>query len=224
MPKKRIMREIELVIFDCDGVLVDSEMISASVIADVIRPLGIDMTTEEAYRQFVGGSMAATIQYVTDQIGRTPDFNIQERYRKLSFERYQQEMQPVEGVVEILENLKVKKCVGSNGPRSKINLNLEITQLNRFFSDDSIFSAYDIEKWKPEPDLYYLAASKMGVNPEQCLVVEDSINGMKAAATAGMTCFGISYPIKPLPRDIIGAEIFDHMSDIQAKMREIGII
>ena len=144
----------KLVIFDCDGVLVDSEMISAKVIADVIRPLGVNMTTEEAFKEFVGGSLAKTIEYVEEKIGRQGSFDIENEYRKRTFDAYRKQMKPVSGIVEILENLSVQKCVASNGPKNKIELNLEVAGLNIYFRRSEIFSAYDIQVWKPAPDLY----------------------------------------------------------------------
>ena len=218
------MKNIELVIFDCDGVLVDSEIISARIIAEVIRPLGINMTTEESYKKFVGGSMEKTLRFVRETLGREPEIDIENEYRTKSFAAYKKHMKPVDGIVEILKNISVHKCVGSNGPKSKIELNLDITGLNKYFDQEKIFSAYDIQKWKPEPDLYLHAAKSFNIEPKNCLVIEDSINGLKAANTAGMISFGINHPMKPLPTNIQGSTIFNHMDEIKNKMQEIGII
>ena len=218
------MSRYKLVIFDCDGVLVDSEMISASIIADVLRSVGINMTTEESYRTFVGGSMEKTLSYVQSRLGYMPDVDIEGKYRKLSFSAYKEKMKPVNGVTPILESLRINKCVGSNGPRKKIDLNLEITGLNKYFESDHIFSAYDIQKWKPDPALYLNAAKQFYCEPSECIVIEDSIHGLKAAEAAGMKSFGLSYPMKPLPENIHGAEVFDSMHMIKERLNQIGVL
>ena len=218
------MSNINLVIFDCDGVLVDSEMISAEIIADVLRPVGIHMTVEEAYKTFVGGSMGKTISYVEERLGYKPDYDIEQSYRRLSFEAYRKRMRPVDGIIDVLNNLKVPKCVASNGPRAKIDLNLQLTGLDKFFRNEKIFSAYDIQKWKPDPALYLKAANEYDVRPNECLVIEDSIHGLQAAAAAGMKSFGLSYPLKPLPNDIIGAEIHIDMYSIGNRLMDLNLI
>jgi len=214
----------KLVIFDCDGVLVDSEMISAKVIADVIRPLGVNMTTEEAFKEFVGGSMAKTIEYVEEKIGRQGSFDIENEYRKRTFDAYRKQMKPVSGIVEILENLSVQKCVASNGPKNKIELNLEVAGLNIYFRRSEIFSAYDIQVWKPAPDLYLNAARTMGVKPSECIVLEDSVNGLHAASSASMLCLGNNNPLKPLPEDIHGTEVYNDLHEIGNRLMSMGLM
>ena len=218
------MSNYKLIIFDCDGVLVDSEMISAKVIADVIRPLGIDLSVEESYKTFVGGSMAKTLAYVEERIGKVTNVDIEKEYRRISFEEYQESMRSVNGVIEILENLKIDKCVGSNGPRHKIELNLELTDLKKFFRDETIFSAYDIQKWKPDPGLYLNAARTMGVSAEECIVIEDSVHGLMAARSAGMFCLGNSFHLNPLPDDIDGTEIYNNMYEVKDRLRSLRLL
>ncbi|MEE9374061.1 MAG: HAD family hydrolase [Saprospiraceae bacterium] len=215
------MIDYKLVIFDCDGVLVDSEMLSAQVIADVLETVGIKMTAEESYKTFVGGSMQKTLDYVKEQLGYVPDVDIQGEYRKLSFAAYREKLTPVEGVVNILDQLKTSVCVASNGPKYKIQLNLQITGLSKYFHDDHIFSAYDLQKWKPDPALYLNAAKVCKVHPSECIVIEDSIHGLHAAESAGMKCLGISYPIKPLPQNIGAAEVFPTMDYICNRLQEL---
>ncbi len=214
----------KLVIFDCDGVLVDSEMISAEVIADVIRPLGVNMTTEEAFREFVGGSMSETIIYVEKKMGRPPPIDIEKEYRKRTFEAYKKEMKPVAGVEAILDRLSIKKCVASNGPKNKINFNLEVAGLSKYFEQRQIFSAYDIEIWKPAPDLYLNAARTMGAEPNECIVVEDSVNGLHAASSAGILCLGNSNPLKPLPEDIVRTEVYRDLYEIGNRLKSLGVM
>lgn len=185
------MEEVKLVIFDCDGVLVDSEMISCRVFTEMIRELGVDISESQVYKDLVGGSMAKSIAYVESLLGYKleREFFTQD-YRDRSFEAYKNEMQPVQGITKVLSNLKVPYCVGSNGPQEKIKLNLEITGLDKYFIKERIFSAYDLKKWKPDPALYLHAAEQMKVAPKNCLVVEDSRNGILAAIHAGMQPIG----------------------------------
>ena len=162
----------ELVIFDCDGVLVDSEFISSKVLSSIFISIGIDMSPQDVFDTLRGGSMEKTIKFAESKIGKLP-VDIEKEYRVRSFEAYRKEMKPIPGVVDLLSNLKVSKCVGSNGPHSKIKLNLEVTGLDAYFEEQHIFSAYDVQKWKPEPDLYLHIAKIFNVLPEQCLVIED---------------------------------------------------
>lgn len=218
------MSKYKLVIFDCDGVLVDSEMISAEIIAEVLQQVGIEMTTEESYKTFVGGSMAKTLAYVEERLGYLPEFDIEKHYRKLSFEAYNKKMKPVKGVEKILKSLTAEKCVASNGPKSKIDLNLSITGLQKYFDADKIYSAYDIQKWKPDPSLYLMSAEKNNVDPSECIVIEDSIHGLKAAEAAGMKSFGISYPLKPLPFGINGSEVYQDMNSIFHRLKKLDVV
>ena len=215
------MKNYKLIIFDCDGVLVDSEMISAKAIADVIRPLGIEMTTEQAFVEFVGGSMVKTLAFVEEKIGRPAPFDIEKEYRRITFDAYRKEMKPVNGIEDILDFLSIDKCVASNGPKNKVNLNLEVTGLKQYFPEHHIFSAYDIEIWKPNPDLYLHAAKRMGFKPSECIVIEDSVNGLKAANSAGMLCLAHSNPLKPLPEDIPMTEVFNDMHEIKLRLNSL---
>ncbi|MBB1489925.1 HAD-IA family hydrolase, partial [Oceanospirillum sp. D5] len=100
-------------------------------------------------------------------------------YRARTFETFKKEIQPIKGIKEVLENLKIPFCTASSGPENKIRLNLELTGLLPFFGDN-IFSCYTIQKWKPEPDVFLWAAKTMGFQPNECLVVEDSVSGVEA--------------------------------------------
>lgn len=185
------MAKVELIIFDCDGVLVDSELISCRVFTEMIRELGVEISEHRVYQDLVGGSMAKSIAYVEKLIGKPLEKSFfTNDYRQRSFEAYKKEMKPVEGIIELITSLTIPYCVGSNGPKDKIRLNLGITGLDQYFKDDHIFSAYDIKKWKPAPDLFLHAATVMGAVPKSCLVIEDSRNGIMAAINAKMHCLG----------------------------------
>lgn len=214
-------KPIELVIFDCDGVLVDSEMISSRVLSDIFEEIGITLSPAAVYEKFRGGSMNNTLQYVEDQLKTPIPIDLENEYRKRSFIAYRNEMKAVDGIENILSSLKVKKCVGSNGPQSKIKINLEVTGLSQYFHNDHIHSAYDIQKWKPLPDLYLYAAELHRVNPAHCLVVEDSIHGAQAAQAAGMRCLGYAADTAPADFHAVKAIAINHMSDIDTHFPEL---
>lgn len=205
--------DIELIIFDCDGVLVDSELISSKVMSDIFKSIGIDMSPHEVFEELRGGSMKNTIAFVESKIGTLP-IDLEKEYRQRSYEAYRNEMKPIPGIVEVLSTLRIDKCVGSNGPQSKIKLNLEITDLDRFFDDKHIFSAYDIQKWKPDPSLYLYAADKFDLPPEKCLVIEDSISGATAALDAGIQCLGYARDTAPDEFQAVQAVPIHRMADI----------
>lgn len=213
--------EIELVIFDCDGVLVDSELISSRIMAEIFTEMGLPMTMEEVFNTLRGGSMKNTLNFVKTKLGREIDFDLESEYRRRSFDAYQKEMKAIEGIEDILNGLQVPFCVGSNGPQHKIKLNLDITGLRQYFKDEHIFSAYDIQTWKPLPDLYQHAAAHFNISPRKCLVIEDSIGGATAAREAGMTCFGYCRDTDKNDLKSVGARPIESMSEIRTLLADI---
>lgn len=210
----------QLVIFDCDGVLVDSELISSRVLSEIFIELGLHMSAKDVFDKLRGGSMEKTLAFVESQIGKF-DYDIEKVYRKRSFEAYRNEMKPIEGVEQILKSLDISCCVGSNGPQHKIKLNLEVTGLIKYFKEEHIFSSYDINVWKPKPDLYLHAASRFNVDPAECIVIEDSISGATAAREAEIKCYGFARDTKAEDLEAVGAipiqkmiELFDLEPDI----------
>lgn len=176
---------IQLIIFDCDGVLVDSEPISCRIVAEELQKLGLDISIEEAKNRFAGTSLDTIRQYFKDQVGKPVPDNFEEIYRERSHAAFEAELQAVPGIESALKALRLPRCVGSNGPGFKVEANLKITGLRKYFGDE-LFSAYDIQRWKPDPELYLHAAKTMNFSPENCLVVEDSLAGVQAAIAAGM--------------------------------------
>lgn len=205
---------VQLIIFDCDGVLVDSEHISSRVMSEIFVELGLNLSPDEVFENLRGGSMKNTIQFVKDHLGEDFDFDLEAAYRQRSFDAYQNEMTAIEGVESLLKQLKIRACVGSNGPQHKIKLNLDITGLRQYFNDENIFSAYDIQVWKPKPDLYLGIADRFNIPPQNCVVVEDSLSGAKAAQAAGIRCYGYTRDTPAKDFQEIGAIPIDHMSRI----------
>lgn len=168
------------IIFDCDGVLVDSESISSAVLTDMATELGAAISKDEALHHFTGKSLKFCLDYIEKTLGKPLPTNFDVEFRKRSFEQFSLHLQPIDGIHELLHSLSIPFCVASSGPTEKIIRNLTTTHLFPFF-EGNIFSSYDIQSWKPEPDIFLHAAKKMGFEVSECLVIEDSITGVQAA-------------------------------------------
>ena len=183
------MSKYKCIIFDCDGVLIDSESIAIGVLVDMANHLGANMDFKESMIDLKGKSLNSCMALISKRIGNSLPINFESDYRINTFETFRKKIQPIKGIKDVVENLNLPFCVASSGPENKIRLNLEITGLLPFF-EGNIFSCYAIQKWKPEPDIFLWAAETMGFKPEECLVVEDSISGVRAAKSGGFDVFG----------------------------------
>jgi HAD superfamily hydrolase (TIGR01509 family) len=181
----------ELIIFDCDGVLVDSESISVSVLCDFVRAAGADIGEEEAYRLFLGRSMAAVEEALRSEFGLRLSAAQIDGIRAETFRRFRRELKPMPGAAETLSRLKVPRCVASSSSLERVRLSLDLTGLLEML-EPHIYSASMVARGKPAPDLFLHAAKLMGVRPEDCVVVEDSPAGIKAARRAGMRVFAFT--------------------------------
>ena len=204
-----VSRSYELVVFDCDGVLVDSERLAVHTEAEILSSLGWPLTEAEVIERFVGRSAEYMHAQIEAQLGRPIDWEqeFESRYREV-FER---ELRPVEGIAEALRALEKPSCVASSGTHAKIRFSLGLTGLLEHFQG-RIFSAQDVARGKPAPDLFLRAANQMGVRPGACAVVEDSPAGIEAALAAGMGTFAYAggvVPAERLQRD--GVLVFDDM-------------
>ena len=210
-----------LVIFDCDGVLVDSERLSIRVDMVYLERLGWPMPEAEIVERFVGRSDADMRAAIQAQLGGPIPADIDEEFETLYRETLERELEAVEGVVDVLEALEregVPVCVASSGTNAKIARSLARTGLARFFGD-RIFSATDVEHGKPAPDLFLHAATTIGVDPSRCAVIEDSVYGIQAALAAGMRAFGYAGGVTPGERlRTPGADValFDDMAELVA--------
>ncbi len=180
-----------LVIFDCDGVLVDSEPISIAVLIDVIRAAGGSITEEAAYLHFLGRSMKSVSEILHAEFGfALTSIHLDEIRAELA-RRFERELKPVTGIREALDNLPTSRCVASSGSPERIRLSLRLTGLLELL-EPHLYSASMVEKGKPAPDLFLHAAAGMGVRPEACIVIEDSPAGIMAAKAAGMRVFAFT--------------------------------
>ncbi|GGJ64148.1 HAD family hydrolase [Streptomyces brasiliensis] len=185
----------DLVIFDNDGVLVDSEPISNRLLAGYLTELGHPTTYEDSIRDYMGSAMHRVHDLVLERTGqRLPD-DFDDVFHASVFAAFERELQPVSGVVGVLEKLAadgVPYCVASSGSHERIRVGHRTTGLDRWFDESRIFSSQDVGRGKPAPDLFLYAAERMGVAPEQCVVVEDSPLGVRAAVAAGMDVYGFT--------------------------------
>jgi HAD superfamily hydrolase (TIGR01509 family) len=201
------------VIFDCDGVLVDTEDISIGTLVQMGNKLGANIDFEFAMVNFLGKSLEYCFEFIEQRCTeRFPD-DFEKQYRTISFERFQNELQPIEGVKKLIEKLEIPFCVASNGPLNKMQLNLKTVGLDGLFGDN-VFSAYQIHKFKPDPALFLHAAATLGFKPEECVVIEDSDVGVKAAIDGGFDVFGFANPRSESLLKKEGAKLFYHMNEL----------
>ncbi|ELS55339.1 HAD family hydrolase [Streptomyces viridochromogenes] len=185
----------DLVIFDNDGVLVDSEPISNRLLAAYLTELGHPTTYEDSIRDYMGSAMHRIHDLVRERTGQLLPEDFDDVFHARVFAAFERELKAVAGVVDVLEKLvgeEVPYCVASSGSHERIRVGHRTTGLERFFEDGRIFSSQDVGRGKPAPDLFLYAAERMGVAPERCVVVEDSPLGVRAAVAAGMDVYGFT--------------------------------
>ncbi|HET7570371.1 MAG TPA: HAD family phosphatase [Gammaproteobacteria bacterium] len=181
----------DLVIFDCDGVLVDSERIANRVFCEMLNELGLHVSLQDMFDRFVGLSMPQCVELIAEMHGEPPPPTFVAELRQRTAPALKAEIEPVRGVAEVLAKLRVPYCVASSGEHEKIRLTLGATGLLKYF-EGRIFSVADVENPKPAPDVFLFAASQLGANPSACVVIEDTPVGVRAAVAAGMTALGFA--------------------------------
>ncbi|MFE5602489.1 HAD family hydrolase [Streptomyces coelicoflavus] len=185
----------DLVIFDNDGVLVDSEPISNRLLAGYLTELGHPTSYEDSLRDYMGGAMHRVHDLVLERTGRRLPEDFDDVFHGRVFAAFERELEPVPGAVGVLEKLAadgVAYCVASSGSHERIRVGHRKAGLDRWFDDGRIFSSQDVGRGKPAPDLFLHAAGRMGVAPERCAVIEDSPLGVQAAVAAGMDVYGFT--------------------------------
>ena len=213
--------EIDAIIFDCDGTLVDSEPITVQVLVDHVSEFGLKLDYEEALALFVGRDMTMIVEVLEKQMKKSLPGDFVEEYRRRQEIELRRSVQLIPGAMELVTEIEksgnLAYCVASNAPQRKIFLNLEVTGLNRFFKQPLIFSAYDIQKWKPDPALFLHAAERIGVTPGRCVVIEDSVAGIEAGIAAGMKTIGYSPSPARQPTDQV--PFVHHLTDLMPILR-----
>jgi HAD superfamily hydrolase (TIGR01509 family) len=186
----------ELVIFDCDGVLIDSERLAVKIDVEVLRELGWTLSEAEVIDRFVGRSDRDTQAAIEAHLGRKLPDSWPEQVQSLYRNVFADELVPVAGVLDALEQITIRSCVASSGTHDYLRYTLELTGLYERFAG-RIFSAEDVARGKPAPDLFLYAAGRMGAEPDECVVVEDSRSGVEAARAAGMRVLGFTGGLSP---------------------------
>jgi HAD superfamily hydrolase (TIGR01509 family) len=210
-----------LVIFDCDGVLVDSEPIANTSFSRAIKPHGLDWSVEETMRRLMGRSLKSAVEICEAEIGRKLPDDFLEKMQAITYRNFRAApLMPVAGVKEAvlaLHKAGIATCVASSGALEKMRFTLGLTGLWELF-DGRVYSSAQVPRGKPFPDLFLHAASAMNAQPTDCMVIEDSVPGIQAAHAAGMRA--LAYAGAPYAdRGALaaeGAELFDDMKTLPA--------
>jgi HAD superfamily hydrolase (TIGR01509 family) len=180
----------ELVVFDFDGVLVDSEVISNEVLAAVLTVLDYPLSTADCHRRFTGLKIEAIREMIEAELGHAFSPRLEEMVRDESYRRLASELKMVRGADALLRALEGPRCIASNSGPRWIDLGLRATGLEPFFRPEIRFSAAQVARGKPAPDVFLHAAASMGTDPAACVVIEDSVHGVHGARAAGMRVLG----------------------------------
>jgi HAD superfamily hydrolase (TIGR01509 family) len=211
------MRDLQLVIFDCDGVLVDSEVISNDVLARSLTEQGLPTTLAQARRDYQGLLLAEIDSRAQAKLGRPLAEDWLKRYERDRAAVFRRELRAVPGVAEAVRRIKAagaRVCVASQGKLEKTRLSLKLTKLDPLFGDEALFSAYSVPRGKPHPDLFLHAAQTMAVEPARCAVVEDTPSGVTAAVAAGMRVLGYAADSDATALREAGAAVFMAMEEL----------
>lgn len=180
---------MELIIFDCDGVLIDSEVIACSAEAEALAEIGYEISFERVVERFLGVSSNEMYAQIEFEMGRDLPTDFSCRVKQRISEKYRTELRPIDGIKEVLASLKTRNCVASSSLPEKLALGLIETGLFELLYPH-IFSTVLVERGKPNPDLFLYSANALGVRPSACMVIEDSAHGITAARAAGMRAIG----------------------------------
>lgn len=206
---------INCIIFDCDGTLVDSENLFNRALSHKLKERSIELSADQLVARFRGVKFATVLSALSSEYKVELGETFAKEYRALVQLYFKQELKACEGVADTLPQIEVAMCVASNGPLAKMQLAISVTGLAGYFGDD-LFSAYEVDSWKPDPGLFLNAAKKMGFKPAECLVLEDSAVGIKAAEAAGMK--PLLYDPNHIHTAITGIERIHHFSDVLSRL------
>ena len=211
----------DLILFDCDGVLVDSEPIADRIFPEVLAAEGIVIPQDEVRELFTGYSLKSCLERIEERLGAPVPVGLPRKYYDRLFAEFEKSLKPVPGIIEVLNLIPYPFCVASSGEHEKMRVTLGITGLLPKFTG-RMFSATGVAHGKPAPDLFLYAAEKCGADPKKCAVVEDSMPGIKAAVAAGMAAFAYvnsSDPKTPEPFKQNGAVVFNAMKNLPGLLK-----
>jgi HAD superfamily hydrolase (TIGR01509 family) len=215
-------KRFDLVIFDCDGVLVDSELITNRIFVRMLNALGLALSLEDMFEQFVGRSMPQCLAIVTGLLGRPVPVDFEEEFQRRSASALKSELKAVADIESVLAALTVPFCVASSGTHDKMRTTLGATGLLPQFAG-KMYSVTEVARSKPYPDVFLHAASRQGVAPAACAVIEDTPTGVRAGVAAGMTVFGYCALTSRASLTAAGAHhTFERMREL-AELLAIGI-
>ena len=208
---------MDLIIFDCDGTLVDSEFLCNLALQQQLAEFGINSDAEELMAMYRGVKLNVTLSCLESEFKMTfpssfiPDYRLKVRHL------FDQQLKANVGVDELLASLTIPFCVASSAPRAKIEHALKVTGLAKYFVSENIFSSYEIDSWKPEPDIFLHAAKTMKFEPAQCCVIEDSLVGLQAANAAKMK--SVYYAPELLDKNPFASVQIQHMSELMDSIK-----
>ena len=185
------MSKYKCVIFDCDGVLVDSEPIGNQILVDMANKLGANIDLSFAMKHFKGSHFKECVKIISTLANHPIPESFETEYRKRSLVAFEKHLKPITGVTQVVEQLRLPFCVASSGMESKMRFNLNLVGLLPYF-ENKLFSCYNIQKFKPDPDVFLWAAKTMGFKPHECIVIEDSLLGVQGAINGGFDVFGFT--------------------------------
>ncbi|MEO8667662.1 MAG: HAD family hydrolase [Bauldia sp.] len=217
------MEAFELVIFDCDGVLVDSEVLACGALRDMLASYHVHVSIDDIFQRFLGRSFSAVADYYLKAAGHPLPDRFRDDYRQCLFETFAASLKPIPHIATVLAGLDRPYCLASSSDIERIGLALSITGLRPYFGD-RVFNAAMVEHGKPAPDLFLFAANRMGTPAAQTLVVEDTVSGVRAGKAAGMTVWGFTGGSHCAGRDVGGMlaaagadRIFASMADFRPR-------
>jgi len=206
--------EHKCIIFDSDGVLVDSETLSAKVFREMAMELGFDLDFETAVEHFAGTSMKENLLFIQENIQGPLAVDFEKEFRERTYKVFKTDLKAVNGIADLIKKLGIPFCVASSGPMEKIRLNLGLVNLLDHF-ENKIYSSYDIGSWKPEPGIFLHAAKRMGFEPEECAVIEDSASGIRAAIAGGFKVYALANEKKKKTFEQLGGIAFENMKELE---------
>ena len=192
MVARKLSSLYRAIIFDFDGVLADSEVLSNSVIAEIVSEFGVPTSLDDAYRTFMGKRLSEVIETIERVIGRKLPDDFADRYQERTFAAFRRGLKPIEGAREFVEAWRqFPSCIASSSSPERLALSLEVLNMAALF-EGRVFSASNVARGKPHPDIFLHAAGQLGVGPADCIVIEDSVGGVTAARAAGAFVIGFT--------------------------------
>jgi HAD superfamily hydrolase (TIGR01509 family) len=204
----------DLVIFDCDGVLVDSEPLANQVYVQMLAEYGFQVNSEEYLQKYSGAAIINRLESTSKQLNWKPPSDFYPVFNSRLSVLTRQQLKPVPGIHELLDSLTTPVCIASNGSRNEVILRLQLANLAKYFGEN-IFSGVDLPNPKPAPDVYLAAAASFNIPPSRCVVIEDSVLGVTAGVRAGMTVYGYAACTDPALLKEAGAIPFTSMLELK---------